>query len=155
MRVWLLSILAAGVIPATAATRNEAGLRKIHDALQANLGNGDVSLTRYNPATLDADKKFAELKQWARDSHGHPRTCRFDFQKGRRNNLELIADENIGLGEELAGILRKLHKDKQIKAFLSATWDSGHDMSENCSVYLYEIFTEDGWHLSITLDYTT
>jgi len=156
MTQFLLVLLTAAVLPATAATPNEAAIKAIHDRITANgMGNGDISLTRYNPARFDLTKAMKDLRQQARASWGHPRTCRFDFQKGRRNNLKLLADENFGVGSDIADDIRKLFKAKQIKAILSATWDSGHDMSENCSIYTYEIYTEDGWLLYIHLNYTT
>ena len=152
--------LIAVAVPALAAkTTVKEYLDKLVDVVSDVIGNGDVGVYEYDVKKLNIGKSINEIKETYEG-------CSKEIVVGRRENIERMKEDDYiddsfqdwhkvdhPRTKFVAGV-QKLYKAKKLKTIIGYTWDGDKGDSEYCSFSAYDIYTTDGYVLSVIFDFT-
>ncbi len=141
----LLIILSAITLNTAAFAGTKEILKEIAD--HADVQNGDTDVSTYNLATFKLQDAIIQLSRSLPNRNG----CGYATSGRRQLSLDSLKD--INARDEVYEALQDLHKKGLVRYMIARTNNEGE--SENCSIFRFEIFTTDGYVLSLNYDWTT
>ncbi len=131
-----------------------SALQGVADLAEPSVGNGTVGkIQRYSGALDKTVQRNAVAND---DLNARTRSeCRFKVIADRRPNIISLNPENgIVDDAELAARLDSLYRQGKIAAIFSKQFSGRPEaLADKCAVYLFRIFTVDGYWLQIFFDH--
>ena len=144
MRI-LLVILAALNLSTAAFSGTEATLKEI--AEHAEVKNGDADVSTYKVENFKLQDAINQLNRNLPNKNG----C--GYRTSGRRQLSLDSLKDIDARDDAYETLQELHKKGLVRYMIARTNTDGE--SENCLIFRFEVFTTDGYVLSLNYDWTT
>jgi hypothetical protein len=135
------SVLMAFLMSGTAHAGTYQELKEIGE--NANVGNGDYSLSKYSPTRFDKAASITNLKKLRFSG------CSWSVIEYRRDAIDEI--KSFASDDSTAEALTILYQEKKIKSILALQSDN----EEACSRLYVKIYTNDGYVLQINYDHST
>ncbi len=144
-------------LAASAQAGTEEELDAIAKIAEDFYGNGGYGVSKYNVKKFSVTKAIRELnKSLPNDPENDQTGCQFTTTGRRTASLEALQntlnEAEGSVAEDLVAALEKLNNAGRLRAMLSRTYAEGE--SEACSIYRFEIYTVDGYNLSLDFDWT-
>ena len=139
---------------ADAKADGASDLQSVARLAEPSVGNGRVENIQRLRGTFNKTAQLNAIR--AVDLNATTRSeCRFKVVADRRPNIVSLNPSNgIADTKDLADRLRSLHVQGKIAAILSKQFSGiPASLADRCAVYLFRIFTVDGYWVQITFDH--